>query len=485
MISLLAAALVVKAFGSGPLNVTIRVDSGPLQTFSGFGAGIASETSTGWGSLATRQQIDMMTQKIWGENKFNTARLLMDPATYEPVYGFKDFDDYFTSFITSNRVPSAIRYGAKNLLLSPFSIPPYMDDGTGYIADSQIPYYGALLADFISQFKAKTGWLINWTGILNEPTSSGKTTRFRVDQWPVMIKTLRAKLDSRGLQAVHILAPETSQANADDSPGSAGGIINAIAGDPEAWADLDAVATHSYGVCANPDMVAVARGKPYWTTESGSLLEQGELPGDTVQACTAATRFLIDMNNGVGTWIYYIGNEYNDPPVSSQMSYFNMPYSFVVLQKFYYLQQLSQAFDAGAVFRHCSSSLDGKMVWQNGIKPHMAAAFAKNPDGTFSIGLTNFTSNVFADPSAWLKLNGNLSPQNVSWMQTNSGASANTYTVSVVFPSLANTPSKVFHVYHSVPLGPSTYIGDYPMINGVLTVPQIGSLSLLTMRSVN
>ncbi|HWD37693.1 MAG TPA: hypothetical protein VG944_02510 [Fimbriimonas sp.] len=468
---------------SGP-SIVVTVDSNPGQTFGGLGANMASETSTGWATPATPEAVQEMSNQIWRDCHMTSARIWMDPATYEPSYGEKHIDNYITALITTNRLPAAIKAGAKDLLLAPSDVPEYMGDGTGYIGAQWIPKYADLLADFINQFKQRSGILINWTGIANEPTSHKKVS-FRLTQWAPMIKALRVSLNGRGLQAVKILAPETSQASAEMDETDTGGILTALSADPAAWSQLDAVGTHTYGIGANPEVRPILKNKPWWVTESGSLVEQLESPGDALQAATVSSRFLGDVNNGVTNWQFFIGTEYKGDykgavNSSNLMYYAKDPFKVVVFDKLYYLRALSEAFDVGAVFRHCQSDQDGHMAWGDGKKPHISVAFAKNPDGSYGIGVSNFTSDTFANPKQWLAANRGDTEENEKWVREQ-GDPAATYSVTIKVPELAGAVRfKAFRCNSGVH---GKLLGEIVAKDGLITVPNVGPLDLVTLRS--
>ena len=113
------------------------------------------------------------------------------------------------------------------------------------------------------------------------------------------------------------------------------------------------------------------------------------------------------------------------------------------------------------------------MSYTYGKKPHINAAAAKNPDGSWAIGLSNFTSPGFQDAD---------DPQ--SFPLHNSGYSAEVYAVTVRVPELAPVKFLRFAVYRS-----DSRIGDAPagyavMHSGVVTLPSVEPLNLVTLRSL-
>ena len=148
------------------------------------------------------------------------------------------------------------------------------------------------------------------------------------------------------------------------------------------------------------------------------------------------------------------------------------PFRLTVLQKYYYLRQLSRAFDVGAVFRHSLSSLDGEMTYTYGRKPRLNAAVARNPDGTWAVGLCNFTSDFFTDPQAPL------------WEREQGGRPARTLTVTVRVPELSGITALRFAVRRSGSEAGDVAAGTGIMHGGVLRVSGVSPLELVTLRSV-
>ena len=217
--------------------------------------------------------------------------------------------------------------------------------------------------------------------MLNEPND--RPAKLSDAQWPGMIKALRRALDVQGLKTVRIIAPESANCGAD-----ACAVVDSIKADPEAWRDLKAVAIHSYNNAAREEMARRVGEKEYWITEAGGITDTDEGPNDGLQAASVAARFLNDVNRRVMDWQFFIGFEQADPHGNTVriIKYDPGPYRLTILQKYYYLRQLAETFDAGAVFRHSRSSLDGEMDYAYGKKPRVNAA-ARNSNGTWSLGL--------------------------------------------------------------------------------------------------
>ena len=445
--------------------MTITVLPGARQTFTGLGASVFPWTPSAiYNAQITRPQQKHIANLLWHDAGFRSVRLWMHPGE-EPV------DFYIDGYVDTHKLPDAIAAGAKDLILAPDHIPDAMNDGHGLIQNSQIPTYAALLAEFIRQFRDKTGILINNCGVLNEPND--RPVKFSNAQWPVMIRALRQALNARGLQAVKIVAPESANCGSD-----AYAVVDALKADPDAWRDLDGVATHSYSNAATEDMASRVTGKDYWITEAGGMTDTEEAEGDALQAASIASRFLNDVNHRVTHWQFFIGAEQADPHGNTGriLKYAVSPFRLTILQKYYSLRQLSDTFDVGAAVRHSLSSLDGEMEYSDSHapqhKPHLNAAAARNPDGTWGIGLSNFTSDEFTAPNV------------PDWERQQGGYPAQTLTVTIHIPELAGVKTLHFAMRRCNSGLNDVAAGTVIMHYGRMTVPSVRPLDLITLRSV-
>ncbi len=441
--------------------LTITVQAGPRQTFAGLGASVFPWTPAAvYNQEVTPAQTRQMARLLWRDARLRSVRLWIHPGE-EPVSYYVD------GYVGTHKLPDALAAGATDLLLAPDHIPPAMNDGHGFIRDDAISQYAALLAGFIADFKAQTGILINHCGVLNEPND--RPVKPSNAQWPALVKALRAALDARGLQAVGIVAPESANCGAD-----AYAVVDSLHADPEAWKDLEGIATQSYNNAATEDMAERRHGKDYWTTEAGGITDSDEKAGDKLQAANIASHFLNDVNHGVTHWQFFIGTEYDDPAGNTDriLKYdpktAAQPFRLTVLQKYYSLRQLTGAFDTGAVFHHSLSSSDGEMTYTYGKKSRVNAAAAKNPDGSWAIGLSNFTALQFQDAD---------DPH--SFPLHNSGYHAQVYAVTVRVAELAGVSVLRFTVRRAGCAAPGVLV----MRHGVLLVPDVGPLDLVTLRS--
>ena len=449
--------------------LTVTVDPGARQTFDGMGASLFRyTTSADYNRQLTRAQQRALPHLLWHDARFRSVRLWIHPDDFLPAPDAQNIAPYVDGWMNTHKLPDTLAAGATRLNLAPDNIPAAMGDGHGLIRDTEIPSYAALLAAFIRVFKDRTGILIGYAAVLNEPND--RPVKLSDAQWPVMIKALRRALDVRGLQSVWIIAPELANCGAD-----AYAVVDAIKADREAWHDLKGIATHSYNNAAREEMAIRAVGKEYWMTEAGGTTDADEDVHDGLQAASIASRFLNDVNHRVTDWQFFIGFEQADPRGNTGriIKYDPAPYKPTILQKYYYLKQLSETFDVGAAFRHSRSSLDGEMDYTYGKKPRVNTAAARNPDGTWGIGLSNFTSPSFRDAD---------NPKDFALH--NSGYPAQAFQVTVRMPELAKVKAMRFAVRQS-----TATVGDRPggvvvMHNGVLTVP-IVPLELVTLRSIS
>ncbi|MBW4557542.1 MAG: hypothetical protein KME59_16695 [Trichormus sp. ATA11-4-KO1] len=474
--SLLCSVLASSVFLAQPSGytlantpVTITVKQGARQALQGLGASQTIGGGRNYSKLAQSEK-NTLQKLVCTDIKFKIVRLWFNPSQYAPEPGVEDNSAFLKSFVNSGFISDALVNGCNTLLLAPTGIPAYMgpSSGRGYIRDSQVKNYAALLADFIYKVKQENGVTIHATGVLNEPND--RPIKFSDEQWPVIIKNLRKELDNRGLKDVKIIAPELANADA-----VADRVIKAIKQDPEAWEVLDGISTHSYNMAARPSISNLIEGtdKEYWMTEAGT--NGPEEPGDALNAAAAATRFLNDMNHRVSHWIWFIGHASADPKDNATrlIRYSFDPFRYDIFQKYYYFLQLSKTFDLGAVFRKSVSSLDGNMTWTYGKKPRITVASAKNPDGSWGIAVSNFTDDRFEVTL----------PNGYKVSNPQGGRAAEDFAVTVFVEELAQAGDKTMRMYRSNSNVNNVYVGDAVMRRGKVTIPNVRSLDLITLRS--
>lgn len=453
-----------------PVPVTVTVQPGARQVFQGFGAS-ALNFGHEYQTLTAAQR-KTVSRTLWSDLRFKTLRVWFNTDTYAPTPGAHDLSEFRGCYVESKLIADARAQGVTTLLLAPDHVPMYMTEKSAQgsaetglaLKPSATDAYADLLADFIVRLRRETGIVPDATGVQNEPNDQERFTPAQVVQ---VVKRLRADLDALGLARVKIIAPE--QANVD------GGFFEtsrALKADPLAWAALAGLASHSYsgGTTTASAALTAGTGKSYWMTEASA--NGPEEPGDTEKASSLASRFLSDMNHGVTHWVHFVGFEVPDPHDNATriLAYTPHPFTITKFQKYDYYRQLSQAFAVGAVFRQSASALDGDMAWTFGKKPHLSAAAARTADGTWAVGLSDYTSDTF--------------PASTQAEKDNSGYGAQAYAVTVRIPELANAGAVRFAVYRSGVGVNNSAAGTVVMRNGSVTIPKIGPLELVTLRSL-
>jgi hypothetical protein len=106
------------------------------------------------------------------------------------------------------------------------------------------------------------------------------------------------------------------------------------------------------------------------------------------------------------------------------------------------------------------------MTWARDSKPRLVAAAARNPDGSWSIGISDFTSDAF--------------PQHF-WYP---GKPAQSFAVTVKVEELAKAGELRFEVRRSGPQIKNSRQEPATMSNGQLTIT-INPLELVTLRSTS
>ena len=296
------------------------------------------------------------------------------------------------------------------------------------------------------------------------------------------VRALRAELDRRGLEEVAIVATEHPNNDA-----HAGRFLAALKADAAAWAGLAGLATHTYNMGARDEEARLVEGpdgrnlEAFWITESGggTALPASEPPGDARQAASMASRFLSDMNHRVTHWVWFLGAEevlkwpedFDNVQRLIQYQPLRPGDWYLPLLKYDYFRRLGRAFDPGATFRDCESSLEGDMTWTYGRKPRLTAAAAQNPDGSWAVGLSNYTSDRFEFPG--------MTP----FDRDNTGHPSQTFDVTLRVPELAEAGPIAFRVHRNGETLRDVDEGTVTMRDGVVTVPDVSALQLVTLRS--
>jgi hypothetical protein len=469
---LAAAAAVVFAAPAGAdapppaaQAVTITVQPGARQTFHGLGTGQFDGT---YHTLPPERR-QLLARLIYRDLHMKSLRLWWSMREYSPSPGVTHPEEFAGAYVASHIIADAKASGVTTLLLGPFDPPLYMledpSHGDSHLKASEVKNYAALMADFIQTLRNKYGVVINVTGIANEPPW------FTPETMAAEVAALRAALNARGLAFVGIVAHEAP--NNDDVTDD---FLRAMKNDPAAWRGLLGIATHSYNMSARQQEAGIVAGtgKQFWITEAGGGGPEG--PNDGRYAASLAARYFNDMNHGVTHWMWFLGAvDVGDWPVSADNSQRLIEFQagrpadwYLPFLPYYYLRQISDTFDAGCVFRQSRSSEDGDMLWTEAPKPPLVAAAAKNPDGTWGIGLVNYTSDKF---DGWDS--GGFHAK---------GQPARFFRVTVRVPELA-AENTVFDIKRSSESVRGLDEGHVVMRHGTLTVA-LAPLEMLTLHSL-
>ena len=449
-------------------KIVVTVQEGARQTFGGLGV-----SEGNWGldyQKLMPPERAQLSRLLFGDLKLKSLRLWINLNEYAPDEKTRDTANFRARYVDSKLIGDAQKNGVVNLLLAPDNAPPYLKVKRAggpqdfSIPRENLPAYAAVIAEFIAQIRRETGVLIGVTGLQNEPND---LDRIAPQDFGVAVQWLRAALDERGLQAVKVIGPE--QANVD---GTMAESVAAMKSDPPAWAALSGIASHSYNMAANAataQTIAAPGGanlKDYWQTEASA--NGPEAPGDALQAASLATRFLSDMNHRVTHWIHFIGFETPDANDNATriLAYTTGPLKIAKFQKYDYYRALANTFDVGAQFRQSLSDREGEMTWTYGPKPRVTLAAARNPDGSWGIGIANFTAPQFAEKP------GDNGYEN--------GYQAQTFDVVVNVPELKNA---LFTVHRNGP-NEDTNGKVLAMRGGTMTIPNVSPLELVTLRSL-
>ena len=455
--------------------ITITVAAGERQTFGGFGASVGN-----WGGTYQKlsaEERTTLSRMLWHDLKFKTLRMWFDTDQYAPTRGAHDMTEFRRMYVDSGLIADARKQGVTTLLLAPEHLPEYMKgpqaDGKAPLREEEVSNYAVMVADFIERLKKEGGVQIDVTGVQNEPNVN---ELFSEAQIVSIVKQLRSELDKRGLQSVKIIGSEHASVD-----GLFYKQLDALKSDPAAWNDMVGIASHSYNMAATAqaaDTIAAPNGrntKQYWMTEASD--NGPEDPGNIARAISLSARFLNDVNHRVTHWIHFLGIEADDTKDNATriISYTAQPYKSTVFQKYYTYQQLADTFDVGAVFRASQSSLEGDMTWTFGKKPRVTAATAKNPDGTWCIGISNYTADSFSGVQGWSDDNWNSSQ--------GGNTPAQTFPVMVHIDELKNSGDVPFVLHRTNKTANNAKQENVTMKNGDVTV-NVASLELVTLRSL-
>jgi len=452
-----AAVVVGCVLAAGAEQMILTVHAGPRQTFGGFGVSLTNDSR--YGSLSEARK-DELARAVFGDLRLKILKLWCGPA-----------DGWAGTFYNTGLISKATDNGLTMLLQAP--------------CGTESP---ASVADKIVRFRDLTGLTFSATGISNEcnmPSNHDFSVPpgppyYTPEQAAEVVKQLRVELDDRGLTDVKIVAPETVEGPAEQrQPNFHDDDIryfDALKADDDAWAALDGFATHTYGQGAKKEIAdrLIGTGKEYWMTEHS--INGYEDPLNEPRAALTGGSILGDLNNMVTHWIYFIGfagGGFSDQDAGVKLVTYsdgggNNWMRFHL--KYYYMKQISQAFDVGCVFRFTESDTAApctnmEFAYQN--EPDICAAAARNPDGGWAIALINLTGLE----TEW------INTTECDWNQ----ADAHAYEVTVHVEELAGNAEVPFRMTGSSKDAQLADRGTAVMRNGTLSL-SINSLELVSLR---
>lgn len=395
---------------------TLVATRGAQQRVRGFGAGL---TNPSWQLFSASQAATVATE-LWSATHFNVIRLWVDGNELKPTANAPlNLSGFLSRYVTCGLISNALSAGVSTVQLSVRFLPNWVlgaadstnEFGVTPFADTQIGPYAQLLAQTVNALRTTNGVPIRFVGIANE------CNQINVPQWPLLVKAVRADLDSYGLNDVGILAPEWA-----NNDGSALERIAAIRSNPEAWAALAGVATHDVNSPAVENLYLSIPDKPWWINQASAP----SYPETAARICN-------DFNHGMSYWMYgeSILPTPSPEPTSDLLGF--QPYALPTDRhwlfhqaQYYCFAQFTAAFDIGAGVRFTRSNVDQDMPYGHGAD-QVCAVVAQNPDSTWAIGL----------------INNNLSGQPLN--------------ITVAVQELAQTPRAAFNIWRmSAPDAPES-----------------------------
>lgn len=457
--------------------IDIRVPARERQTFQGLGASTKDSWAREYGRLPRERQ-EQLSDLQWSQTGLNSVRIWFQLEDYAPEPNVRDFEAVCSPDLVQVLRDAQAR-GVTQLCLAPCAVPDYLceerqwQNGNGktisstMLREEQRALHAAIIADFIAELAERHDLHIDVTGVQNEPNTN-HDCYFDGECMVDSVKLLRQALDQRGLQQVGIIAPETASADH-----VAHTLVEALKADPEAWSAVRGIGTHSYNMAADERLASIAlnAGKEYWQTESS--VPGKEVAGDIYRASTMATTLLSDLNHGVTHWIHFIGFAAYDPRDNgTRMIGFDPDETgedwYTLYDKHRYLAQLAQAFQPGCVLRKAHSDREEHMHWTYGRKPRVVVAAGRNPDGSWAVGISNYTYNDF--------------PTGSDFHRENAGHPAQVFTVAVTLDDLSDVPEMPFEVQRSDRHGTRNESSPLIARYGQLELA-IDPLELVTLRS--
>ena len=408
------------------------VQAATLNTFT---LGNAKQTIKGFGVSSVEYEYARNNQgyvRITPDQRAELDRPLLDDIKINTMRYWGDISDFVRNYgIQYNNIKSQVT----NHLYQ------------ANIKDSNMNTEPARIAQGVKDLKDNNNIVITHVSVCNECEPS----LIALNNWPVHVINLRNALDDKGLQSVKVVATEGP--NNDDSWLDK---LKAIRNNPTAWAALGVISSHSYSMALRPEDEAfkTGSGKEWWIGESSN--NGPESLGNASVAGESIARVLHDFNSGADNWIWFIGHAIADAgdDRTRLIRYWESPFRSEKLEKFYYFKQFRDIFQDGTRIYDTVSNLEGKMPWTYQNYANMQATGGKNTDGSWSLGVVNFSGQSQA---AKFKIN-----------------------------ELVDQPPLTFDIFRSNGTDRGTKIGTVASINGEITIPQdIQSKEFITLKSTN
>ena len=404
---------------SGPSNILTL--GSPSQKIKGFGVS-SVDYFTGQNGLnynkLTPSQRAQLDNPLLDDLKINTMRYWADINDFKVNYG-----------ILYQNIKSKV----------PFHL--FQAD----INQGNFNTEPAKVALGIKNLKQDDNIILTHVSLCNECSNIPKNA------WPTMVINLKNALVNNGLLDVKIVATEGP--NNDDSWMDK---MIEIKNNTTAWAALDVLSSHSYAMAMRPSDTAFknSTGKEWWIGESGA--NGTESLGDTDTAAQSVAKALHDFNMGADNWIWFIGHAPADPvdDKTRLIRYTNTPFTVDKLEKFYYFKHFRQFFPNGSTIYNVTSNLENEMPWTYQNYAKLQAVGAKNIDGSFSLGVVNYSQT----------------PQQVSFQ----------------VPELAGKSNISAEIYKSSGPGErNVKIDTVPVLGGKISLPfMLGAKEFVTIKTI-
>jgi len=277
-------------------EVTLTVHDDARATFRGLGVNQPER----WNRIddiprERRQELagmmaamGMKVLRIWADGIDSTTDLTLAKQYFEEGY----IDNHF--------LQDYLDYGGHPLVvLSPWHWDNALNKRT---VPDDVQAYASRVAELIAWVMSEHGIAIHATGVVNEPGS------WPHDKVRDAVKYLREELDARGLTNVGVIAPEYSGAKP-----KAMECIEVLEADPDAWAAVSAISTHSYHALAQ-----IGAGlRPGATTRyvTTSLEQEADRPDMTYSYGRKPALGAAAARNSDGSWFLAVVNDTDIPDV--------------------------------------------------------------------------------------------------------------------------------------------------------------------------